>query len=62
MKTKLNRLLIAAAVTGLTLGLMNRFLGLSSSWAGGGVGGAVGAIGAILIAQRRAALNQQKNR
>ena len=50
-----------AIVVGVTLGLMNSFFGLSSRWTGGGLGATVGVVGAILIAQRRAALDRQQN-
>ena len=51
-----------AVVTGVTLGLMNVLFGLSPRWATGGVGAVVGVVGALLVAQRWAALERQKNR
>ena len=48
-------------VVGLALGLLRRTLGLSTRVTGGGVGASVGVVGALLLAQRRAALDRRKN-
>lgn len=46
---------------GLLLGLLRQTFGLSTSATAGGVGAAIGVVGAILIARRRAILDSQKN-
>ena len=46
---------------GLMLGLLSRTFGLSMGTTTAGVGASVGVVGALLIARRRAALEQQKN-
>jgi membrane associated rhomboid family serine protease len=50
-----------AIAMGLALGLTSRALGVSSGVAAGGVGATIGALGAMLIARRRADLERQKN-
>lgn len=54
-------LVVVGVVTGLLLGLMSWLFGLSPRLMGGGVGAAVGVVGAMLIARRRAALARQNN-
>jgi hypothetical protein len=51
----------AGLVVGLVLGLMSRILGFSTSATAVGIGASIGVVGAILIARRRAAIDQQKN-
>ena len=55
-------MIVVAVVMGVLLGLMNKLFGLSQRWTTSGVGAAVGIVGAFLIARRRAALDQRKNR
>jgi hypothetical protein len=50
-----------AIALGLALGLVSRMLRFSTGVAAGGVGATIGALGAMLIARRRADLNRQKN-
>ena len=54
-------LVVVGVATGLLLGLMSWLFGLSPRVTGGGVGAAVGVVGAMLVARRRAALAQQDN-
>lgn len=54
-------LVVVGVATGLLLGLMSWLFGLSPRVTGGGVGAAVGVVGAMLIARRRAALARQNN-
>ncbi len=51
-----------AVVSGLSFGLLGDLLGLSPSMRGGGVGVSVGIAAAVLVARRRAAIYEQKNR
>jgi TRAP-type mannitol/chloroaromatic compound transport system permease large subunit len=54
-------MVVVGVVVGLVLGLMSRTLGLSTGATTGGVGASMGVVGALLVARRRAALDQQKN-
>lgn len=48
-------------VTGLVLGLLKQFFGLSSTVAGGGIGAAIGITAAFLLTKRQSAGQQNKN-
>lgn len=54
-------LLGVALVSGLLLGLLGDWLGLSPSLRTVGMGVIVGLAAAVLITRRRAAINEQKN-
>lgn len=45
---------LTAVAAGLLMGLLTQLTGLSPGIATGGVGGATGAVGALLISRRRA--------
>ena len=59
---KIILILVGVAVaTGLLLGLMGRLFDLPAAVTGGGIGASVGAVAALLLARRRAAMAAEQS-